>query len=881
MKKEFCHLHVHSSYSMLDGLCSIPVMLAEAERLGIHALALTDHHNVSGAISFYLTAREWGVKPILGVELNVGSILGEPGLFHLTILSKNNQGYANLLQLITLSNLTNDGLVTRSMLESHKQGLIALSGCRESELDEWILQDYPMARSVALEYRNLFGQNNYYLELQRVGDPGEEERIAQKVQLARALNIPLVATNNVHYLHHEDAEVYQALHEIPRLTFEENHPPKMREEYYLKSPEEMAVLFNDLPEALENTVHIAERCNLFLDFEQRNVPRFPVPPGWTEKTYLEHLCREELMERHNLTLTREVRERLDDELGVISRMGYAGYFLVIWDLVAYAKTQGIMTSGRGSAAGSMVAYLLGITALNPLEYGLRFERFLHEGRAMLPELDLDLDHWGRKMVLQYLANKYGTENVAQVSTVNPLAALSVVRDVARVQGWPEEKRSLVLRFITHENIHEIDSLTNSMEFKEFYHQNSAFRKLIDTVEKLDGLPRHLTEHSTAVVVAQDPLTNYTALQYARDGEVITQFDLASIQALGLLKLNLLGVRFLSAMRATVELLQETRGVDLLWDTIPLDDLKTYYLLQRGDTGGCFELESDGARKMVRQVKPGSLQEIMFVLVLARLDGVDQGLVQNFLARIHGIESVEYFHPLLANTLDPTYGHILYQEQVMQIAEEVAGFGPRESDRLRQILSRKDRLAVAEQKSIFIKQAVVGGFTTAEANYLFDQLYKYAKQSFCKAHVATYARLAYLSAYLKAHYPVEYFASLLNVHLDIDYRFWKYLHQARYHHVHILPSDINRSKLFSTVTNGCIQLGLLQIKGLGRRAAEEIVKKREAEPYTSLVDFMKRVDRRVVCREMVEQLIKVGAFDAFGKRKDLLNLCEANSSGRRG
>lgn len=876
MKTEFCHLHVHSSYSMLDGLCSMQDLLAQTDHLGMRTLAITDHHSVSGLIGFYLTAREWGVKPILGAELKVGSVLGDgrPGHFHLLMLSKNNQGYANLLQLITLANLTNDGLVTRSMLENHKQGLIILSGCRRSELDEWILQDYSLARSVALEYRNLYGQNNYYLELQRVGDPGEEELIREKVRLARDLNIPIVATNNVHYVHREDADVHQVLHAIPRLSFEENDPGKTREEYYLKSPEEMAILFNDLPEALENTVHIAERCNLFLDFEQRNVPRFPVPLEWTAEGYLEYLCQRELMKRYGDSPTPKAKERLDSELKVISRMGYAGYFLVSWDLVSYAKAQGILTSGRGSAAGSMVAYLLGITGLDPLEYGLRFERFLHEGRTSLPDLDLDLDYLGRKKVLQYLADQYGVENVAQVALVNPLAALSVVRDVARVQGWAEEKRSLLLRFITRENIHEIDAFSNSAEFKEFYRQNQAFQKLINTVRKLDGLPRHLTEHSTAVVVAQEPLTHYTALQYAPDGEVITQLDLASLQALGLVKLNMLGVRFLSAMRVTLELLRATQGVDLILDAIPFDDQRTFYLLQRGDTGGCFELESDGARNMVRQVKPGSIKEIMFVLVLSRLDDMDHRLVENFLTRIHEVGRVEYVHPILAHALGETYGHIFYQEQIMQIAEEVAGLSPAESDRLRQSMGRKDRLAVAEQKSTFIQQATVRGFTMAEANYIFDQLHRHAKQSFCKAHIATYARLAYLSAYLKAHYPVEYYTALLRVHLDMDHRFWKYLHQARYHNMGILSSDINKSELLPIVKDGNIQLGLLHIKGLGRRAAEEIVHVREKESFRSLADFIQRVDHRFVPRGMVEQLIKVGAFDAFGRRKELLSICAA-------
>lgn len=847
--------------------------------MGMEALALTDHHNLTGAIGFYLTARELGVKPILGAELTVGSILGDgrpglfPGLFHLIALAKNSQGYANLLQLITLANLTNDGLVSRSMLEDHRQGLIVLSGCLRGEIDEWIGQDYAMAQSAALEYRSLFGQNNYYLELQRVGDPGEEERIRQKVRLARELHIPLVATNNVHYLCRGEAEVHQILHTLPRLSFEENDPGKMREEYYLKTPEEMAVLFHDLPEAVENSVQIAERCNLFLDLEERSIPRFPVPAGWTMDSYLAHLCREALAGQYGSRPNSAVEERLEYELAVIGRMGYAGYFLMVWEMVAHAKEKGIPVLGRGSAAGSVVAYLLRITDLDPLQYGLRFERFLHEGQTALPELALDLDDEGRKAILQFLTDRYGTEKVAQVAAVNPLAALSVVRDVASVQGWPQEKHSGLLRFITHENIHEVDALTNSQEFKEFYHRNPAFQKLIDTVRRFDGLPRHLREHSTAVVVAQEPLTSYMALQYAPDGEVITQLDPGSIQALGLLKVNLLGVRFLSALRATLELVRETQGVELKPDAIPLDDQKTYRLLQRGDTGGCFELESEGARKMARQVKPGSIREVMYILVLSRLDEADRGMVRNFLERIHGIEQVDYVHPALADSLDETYGHILYQEQVMQIAEEIAGFRPGEAERLCQLMGRRDRLAVAEQKSIFVKGAAARGFTAVEANYIFDQLHRYAKQSFCKAPVAAYARLAYISAYLKAHYPVEYFTALLNVHLEIDYRFWKYLHQARYHHLRILPSDINASSLYAAVTKDGIQLGLLQIKGLGRRAAQEIVKEREEGPYRSLDDLRRRVDARILRPEMLTQLIKAGALDAFGKRKELLAACE--------
>ncbi|AZR72891.1 hypothetical protein BBF96_05495 [Anoxybacter fermentans] len=876
MKKEFCHLHLHTEYSMLDGLCRLEDLFIEAERKGVKALAITDHHNISGVISFYQLAQKYQIKPIIGAELNVGPIIQDYSSchYHLTILAKNNLGYTNLLKLITRSNLDNNGLVTRSMLETYKQGLIVLSGCRVSELDEWIIKDYKKAKEIALEYRNILGQNNYYLELQRFGLPGEEELIRKKIMLARTLNIPVVATNNVHYLKREDAEAHKILMGIRELSVKKIDSrkirnDKIRDEYYLKSPEEMEQLFKDIPEAISNTISIAERCNIFLDLEELHFPQFPVPAGYTSESYLRFLCYKGLHERYGKSPSTELIKRLEYELEVINKMGYAGYFLIMWDIVRYAREQGILTVGKGSAVSSLVCYLLRITTIDPVEYDLYFERFLNPEQISMPDINLGIDHIGRKKILQYIVDKYGQENMAHISVFSTLASAAVVRDVARVQGWPEGKLTSLTRFISHQNIHQIDSPTNSREFKQNYYKNIAFRKLIDTAQKLEGLPHHFTHHFSGVVISPDSLTNYTALQYSRDGEVITQFDMRAIEALGLLKIDLLGIRFMSAIRFTLKLLKKTKGVNLTYEKIPLNDRKTYNLIQKGDTIGCFQLESGGCRKLLQQLKPTSLKEIMFATSLYRPGPIEGGMLQSFVARLNKEEEVEYLHPLLEKLLKDTYGVVIFQEQVMMIARELGGFSLREADVLRKAIAEKDPILLAEQKSKFIKGAMSRGLTSAEANYIFDKLYKFAKYGLCKAHAVAYAHIAYITAYLKVHYPVEYLTSLLNINLQFECRFRKYLNQARYRNIQILPPDINESQFLATTDGEKIRLGFLMIKGLGRRAAEEIIQKRKERSYHSLSDFCHRVNLGLINYLVLENMIKAGAFDRFGDRMQLL------------
>lgn len=865
--KEFCHLHLHSEYSMLDGLCRLDELLTEAERKGMKALAITDHHNVSGVVEFYQKAVEYGIKPIIGAELNVSSIRSADGKgqYHLTLLVKNHQGYTNLMTMLTRSNLKNQGIVSPSLLESCKQGVIILSGCRECELDYWIRTDYEKAKEVALAYRNLFGQNNYYIELQRLGVQSEEKMIQSKVRLARELNIPLIATNNVHYLKRGDQPFHLALNGIQQLSGSESYHRKESDQYYLKSAEEMEQLFQDLPEALENTTLVAARCNLYLDLDQLHFPRFPVPDGYTRESYLKYLCEKGLQVRYGNHPRAEILERLEYELGVINRMGYAGYFLIIWDIVQYGRQQDILTAGRGSAVSSLVCYLLRITTVDPLEYELYFERFLNPERTSMPDIDLDIDHVGRKQILHYIAEKYGEENMAHLSAFSTMAARAVVRDVARVQGWPEEKLTPLTRFISHQNIQEVDSSINSDEFKETYYRNAAFRKLIKTAQMLEGLPRHFTQHSAGVVISPDSLTNYTALQYARDGEVITQFDMRTIEKLGLLKIDLLGIRFLSAIRFALKLLKQTKGINLSVEQIPLDDHQTFQLIQKGDTIGCFQLESGGCRKLLQQLQPASLKEIMFATSLYRPGPIEGGMVQSFVARLHREEEVEYLHPFLEELLRDTYGVILFQEQVMLTARELAGFSLGEADVLRKAIGKKDPLLLAQQESKFIQGAKERGLTTTEANYIFDKLHKFAGYGFCKAHAAAYAHIAYLTAYLKTHYPVEYLTALFNVNMGFDCRIRQYLNQARFCKIKILPPDVNFSQLLATTDGEMIQMGFLMIKGLGRKVAEEVIQKRQSGSYHSLSDFCHRVDLGLVNCSVLENMIKAGTFDGLGPR----------------
>ncbi|MCK4259164.1 MAG: DNA polymerase III subunit alpha [Halanaerobiales bacterium] len=870
MEKKFCHLHLHTEYSMLDGLCRVENLFDEVDKHGMKAIAITDHHNVSGAVTFYKLARKYQVKPIIGAELNLEAILPEESKdhYHLTVLAKDNQGYTNILKLITKSNLTNQSLVKFSMLETYKQGLIVLSGCKRSELDEWIMKDYKKARKIVLEYRNLLGQNNYYIELQRLGLPGEEELIQRKIKLADELNIPIVATGNVHYLTREDAKAHQVLNGIQMLSSERNHSRKLREDYYLKSSEEMEILFKDFPEALTNTLHIAERCNLYFDLEQLYFPKYKVPDSYTQESYLRELTYKGLQKRYR-SISSKVKKRVEYELDVINQMGYAGYFLIMWDIVDYAREQGILTAGRGSAVSSMICYLLGITHVDPIEYDLYFERFLNPERVSMPDIDLDIDHIGRKRILQYIAKKYGNENMAHLAAFSTLAIRAVVRDVARVQGWPEERLTPLTRFIAHQNIHEIESPTNSREFKQTYYRNAAFRSLINTARKLDGLPRHFTQHSAGVVISPDSLTNYTALQYSQDGEVITQFDMRAIEDLGLLKIDLLGIRFLSAVRLTLKFIKDIHGINLTMEQIPLNDPKIFHLIQKGDTIGCFQLESGGCRKLLQQLKPSTLKDIMFATSLYRPGPIEGGMMQSFVARLHGEEEIEYPHPSLEDLLKDTYGVVLFQEQVMLIARNLAGFTLGEADILRKAISKKNSLLLAEQKNKFVKGVIDRGLSRAEANYIFDKLYKFAGYGFCRAHAAAYAHIAYITAYLKAHYPVEYLTSLMNVNIDYDFRIRQYLNQTRYRNIHILPPDINDSKLLSTTDGKKIRMGFLMIKGFGRKAAEELIRERKKGSFHSLSDFCKRVDLGVIHLAILESLIKAGAFDTLGQRVRLL------------
>lgn len=875
MKKRFCHLHLHTEYSMLDGLCRLENLFIEADKLGHDTLAITDHHNVSGVVKFIQLARKYNIKPIIGVELDISSIYEQDvsNKYHLTLLAKNNQGYINILKMITLSNLHSDGLVTKDIINKHYQDVIVLSGCAKSELDYWLLKNYQMAKKLVLEYRDLFGMNNYYIELNRFGLPGEEEIIKKKLSLAKELNIPVVATNNVHYLSPDDAETHIALSAIKNISEDQPFTPKKRIEYYLKNDREMKMLFQDIPDAVLNTRKIAERCNIYLDLEQLHYPYFPVPDGFTIESYLRHLCYLGLDKIYKTSPSDEAIKRLEFELTIINQMGYAGYFLIMWDIVLYAQGHGIITVGRGSSVSSFVCYLLKITHVNPIEYGLYFERFLNPERATMPDIDLDIDHVGRKKILHYIAEKYGQKNMAHISAFSTLAPRAVVRDVAKVQGWPEEKLTPLTRFIKRQNIHEIKSPTNSKEFIETYYRNASFRRLIDTAKKLEGLPRHYTQHSAGVVISKDSLTNYTALQYSSDGEVITQFDMRSIEDLGLLKIDLLGIRFLSAIRFTLDILKQTKGIHLKYEQIPLDDQETYQLIQNGDTIGCFQLESGGCRKLLQQLRPLSLQEVMFATSLYRPGPLEGGMVQNFVSRLHDQEKVEYIHPLLEDVLQDTYGVVLFQEQVMLIARDMAGFNLGEADILRKAICKKDHLLLAQQKSKFMKGAKQRGLTLAEANYIFDKLHKFAGYGFCKAHAAAYAHIAYITSYLKAHYPVEYLTTLFNVNLNFNCRIRQYLNQARYRDIQVLPPDINNSEMLATTDGRNIRMGFLLIKGLGRRAADEIILERQSGAYDSLVDFCRRVDLRIITSTVLENLVKVGAFDGLGEKMQLLWSCK--------
>lgn len=885
----FVHLHTHTCYSLLDGANKIPELMARTKALGMDSIAITDHGVMYGVIEFYKEAKKAGLKAIIGCEVYVAprslrdKVAGsDDSPYHLVLLAQNQEGYQNLLKLVStawLEGFYYKPRVDKELLRKHSSGLIALSACLAGEVSSLLMQDNPeKAKETALIYQEIFGAGNFYLELQDHGLAEQRKINSGLITLSGETGIPLVATNDIHYLKREDAAVQdillcvqtgKSLQDQDRLRFE-------TEEFYLKSEEEMRALFGDYPESITNSAAIAERCQVDFSFGKNHLPFYEVPRGYDADSYLAELCQKGLKKRYG-DINSVLEERLAFELVTIKRMGYSSYFLIVWDFIRYAKEKGIFVGpGRGSAAGSLVSYVLEITDIDPLKYDLLFERFLNPERVSMPDIDIDFCFERRGEVIEYVVHKYGADRVAQIITFGTLAARAAVRDTGRAMGVPLAMVDKVAKLIPMELGVTIErALETSPDLAKMAKQDPLVQELLDKARALEGIPRHAGTHAAGVVISREPLDTYLPLTRTAEGMVSTQFDKDTVEEIGLLKMDLLGLRTLTVINNTVNLIGTSHGKTIGLDGIPLDDAQAYRLLSEGDTIGVFQLESSGLRAILRDLKPSTFEDIIALVALYRPGPLGSGMVADFIRRRHGELKASYIHPALEPVLRTTYGVIIYQEQVMRIASELGGFTLGEADLLRRAMGKKKPDIIAGLRQQFMDGAAKKGIDQDSAGKIFDLMEYFAGYGFNKSHSAAYALLAYQTAYLKAHYPVEFMAALLTSVMESSDRVPFYIEECRQHKIAILPPDVNESREKFTVSQGKLRFGLAAIKQVGISAIENIMREREKAPFTSLQDFCERVDLSQVNRRIIENLIKAGAFGSVpGTRAQHLEILHA-------
>jgi DNA polymerase-3 subunit alpha len=875
------HLHVHSEYSLLDGAAQLDKLVAKAKGLKFPAIALTDHGNLFGAVDFYLAAQKSGVKPILGCELYVApggrkergsGDGGYEGANHLTVLVRNLAGYKNLIKLVSKAYL--EGFyykprVDRELLQRHADGLLVLSGCLNSEVSRAISAGDPgRARESAGWYQEVFGKDNYFMEIQAHGLEEQRKVTAETLTIARAIGAPIAGTNDSHYLESTHGRAHEALLCIQTGSML-NDPKRWRfstEEFYVKSAEEMARVFAETPEACRNTLAVAERCNLTLEFGRFHLPRYVVPENHTLESYLEQLARAGLLRRYGPSPGDAIEARLAHELAIIEKMGFAGYFLVVWDFIHYARQQGIAVGpGRGSSAGSLVAYCLGITNMDPIRYGLLFERFLNPERISMPDMDIDFADDRRDEVIRYVAERYGHDVVAHIITFGTLGAKAAIRDVGRVLGMPYGDVDRIAKLVPTFplNITLDDAYQKSPPLAEMVKSQPAVKELWDIARTLEGCTRHASVHASAVVISDEPLDEHIPLyKDPKRPELITGYAMGPIEKLGLLKMDFLGLRTLTVLANTAVLIRESRGITIDFDALPLDDAKSYTLLSEARTFGVFQLESSGMRDALRGLRPERLEDVIAMVSLYRPGPMD--LIPDFIARKHGRAKITYEHPAMEKFTQETYGIMVYQEQIMQIASEMAGFTMGEADTLRRAMGKKDRDLMATQRAKFLAGCAERGTAPAKAERVWELMEKFAGYGFNKSHAAAYALVAYQTAYFKANYPVEFMAALLTSEMGDTDKIVKYIEECRAMGIEVQPPAVNVSAVQFSVAGETIRFGLAAIKNVGEAAMESILRTREADgPFQSLEDFCVRVDLRLVNRRVIESLIKAGAFDSVG------------------
>ncbi len=887
--RPFVHLHVHTQYSLFDGMCRIPEMVARAKELNMPAVAITDHGNMYGVIHLYKECQSQGIKPILGCEIYMtrGSRFEKKAkerLSHLILLAKDLRGYHNLVKIVSKGFIDGENNYHRprvdfDLLEQYHEGLIALSACIEGQVQQDIInRNEEGARRTLERLLSIFGKDDFYLEVQNHGLP--EEQLVRNTfkRWASEYGLSLVATNDYHYIRQSDAAAQEVKLCISTgATLQDpTHFRFSNDQFYMKDGNEMEALFSDMPEAIDTSLEIAEKCNVHIPFDERHLPQFPVPQGETDESYLRKLCEEALPDRYQ-PVTDEVRKRLDYELSVINEMGFPSYFLIVWDYVKYARDHQIPVGpGRGSAAGSVVAYLLGITGLDPLKYNLLFERFLNPERVTMPDIDMDFCYENRGKVIDYVTRKYGADHVAQIITFGTLAARAVLRDVGRVLDMPLSEVNRVVKMVPNElGITLQKALEKSKDFRKEYNSNPQVHELIEYGKVLEGLPRHSSTHAAGVVISAAPVDDYVPVQHSKEGYLTTQYDKDLVEELGLLKMDFLGLRTLTVIGDCVKLVKANRGIDLDVTKIPLDDPETGKLLTIGDTAGVFQMESDGITNLVKELAPTHFEDMIPTVALYRPGPLGSGMVTDFIKRSHGETKVTYLHPLLEPILKDTYGVILYQEQVMQIASAMGGFSLGQADLLRRAMGKKKESILVAQRENFLAGTRKNGIDDAVANKVFDLMLYFAGYGFNKSHSAAYAYIAWQTAYLKVHYRPEFMAATMTSMINDISKISYYIMECRRHGVPVLSPDVNASVYMFSVQGDSIRFGLSGIKSVGENAIAEIVKQRKAEgPYQSLSDFCSRVDLHIVGRRAIESLIKGGAMDCFGKyRSQLLDVLD--------
>ena len=891
---KFTHLHTHSHYSLLDGLTKIDELVKRVKELGMKSIAVTDHGTLYSAVEFYKKAKAVGVKPIFGVETYVAPrdrFSREPNekYYHLILLAKNETGWKNLIKLVTKAHL--EGFyykprVDKDLLREYHEGLIALSACYSGELARAIL-DNKDAEKVVQEYKEIFGPENYYIEIGHHANfnPAWHEKVWKGlIEVSKKTGTPLVATQDSHYLKPEDAEYHDILLAVQtgNKIQDDGRMTMKQDDYSITSPERMAEIFKDIPEAVEESGRIAEKCNVELELNKILLPNFPIPDGQSANDYLRELINKKIGERFAPNeQTKEIKERLEYELGVITKTGFADYFLIVQDLISWAKMHGIAVGpGRGSAAGSLISYILDITEVDPIKYELIFERFLNPERIQMPDIDIDFADKRRDEVLAYARQKYGEDRVAQIITFGTMAARAAIRDAGRAMGIPYGFCDQIAKLIPFNPTQGMKEgwlekcLKDVDDLKEMYRDSANAKKLIDAAIHLEGVARHASVHACGTVISRDPLIDNVPLQFAPQDKdiIITQFEMHSIEDLGLLKIDFLGLKNLTIIEETVRLIKELHDKDIKISELPLDDKKTFELLQKADTTGVFQLEGDGMRHYLKDLVPTEFEDIVAMISLYRPGTLEAGMVPRYISRKHKKEKVTYLHPKLETILKKTYGIMLYQEQLMQVARELAGFTFSEADTLRKAVGKKIKALLLEQEEKMVNGMVNNGIGKSMAKEIWKWFEPFARYGFNRSHAVCYALIGYRTAYLKAHYPEEFMSSLFNAEInDID-RIAVIFNEARQKGIRVMPPDVNKSSVnFSPDGNKTIRFGLLAVKNVGEAIVRAIIDDRMTRgEFKDFNDFLNRIQHKDLNKKSLESLVKSGAFDSLGiERKQAL------------